>query len=118
MMPRWEDSWMRSAFFITIYIGGFILVGFHSSWWIVLGLYLTLWATSFYIGVALDHVYVTYDYYHQSALPHIETLAWNQATEVIEQTVEPSLTALEERIDSLSSRVEYLEDVIHKNHLN
>ena len=117
-MFKWKDSWMRSAFFMTIHIGGFIIVGFYSSWWIALGLFLTLWSNSYYIGVALDSVYLSKDDYDQYELPNMERLAWNQVGNVIEKTVEPSITMLEERMDSLSSRIEYLEDIAYKNYHN
>lgn len=117
-MFKWKDSWMRSVFFVTIHIGGFIIIGFYGSWWIALGVFLTLWSTSYYIGVALDSVYLSKDDYDQYALPEMEKLAWNQAGNVIDKTVEPSITMLEERIGSLSSRIEHLEDIAHNNHHN
>lgn len=115
---KWKESGIRDAFFIAMYIGGLITVGFHSSWWIALGLFFTLWSSSYSIGVALDRVYLSIDYYEQYALPYIERLAHNQSIEAIERDVEPSIAMLEDRIDSLSSRIEYLEDIAYKNHLS
>ena len=82
-MFKWKDSLTRVIFFGTLDIAGLILVGYHSSWWVALGLTLILWSRTIFIQDHVANRYLSKEDYDRYALPYIETLAHNSAVDVL-----------------------------------
>jgi hypothetical protein len=82
-MFKCTGGFSRVIFFGTLDVGGLILVGYHSSWWVALGLALTLWSRTIFSQDDVANRYLSKVDYDQYALPYIETLAHNVAVDVL-----------------------------------